>query len=180
MMATGIPVQPPTAPPSLPEVRLAQPGQTAVPQGHGTGWTPARRAAPMMAQRVAQPARSTLSGKRVGQGEAQLWARGSDITFSILTGLAAVVSGLGLIIEFGKGEPARRGATVAPTPTGVPRPVPVAVTGRPARPIWYVIGGAVSLLGIANIWASINRAAALQPTTVPVATTPGATAQTGQ
>ena len=114
----------------------------------------------------------------MGQTEAALWARGSDIAFSILTGLAAIVSGLGLIIEFGKGEPVRRGA-VAPVIPGQP-PRPAAVSGKPAQPVWYVVGGAVALLGVANIWSSINRAAALQPT-VPIATTPvNATAQTPQ
>ena len=196
MIPTGIPVQGPTTPPALPQVTLVQlgqvqpgqaqpgqtqpgqtqPGQTRMVQGNTPGWTPARRIQPMMGQNMTRPVRSAMSGVRVGQGEAQLWARGSDIAFSILTGLAAIVSGIGVIINFGKGEASRRGM-VSPMPGAPPRP---AMVGRPSRPVWYVIGGAVALLGVANIWSSINRAAALQPMTVPIATTPGPTAQTTQ
>ncbi len=181
MIAMGIPVQGPTTPPALPQVTLVQPGQAQTGQtrmqGHNPGWTPARRIQPMMAQRITRPVYATMSGKRVGQTEAALWARGSDIAFSILTGLAAIISGIGLIIEFGKGEPARRGVVMPTQPGQLPRPM---VAGKPARPVWYAIGGAVALLGVANIWASINRAAVLQPMTVPVATGPDATAQTTQ
>ncbi len=154
MRQTGFPVQFPTPAQAMPAVRMAQPAIQ--------GWSPARRAQPMVAQRLSRSVGPVMSGK-MGQTEAMLWARGSDIAFSILTGLAAIVSGLGLVIEFGKGEPGRRG--VAPAVPGrpgvVPRPTGV-VGAKAAQPVWYVIGGAVALMGVANIWSSINRAAALQ------------------
>ena len=159
MRAIGFPVQFPTTPGTLPAVQMAQPASQ--------GWSPARRAKPMMAQRMTRPVGSTMAGRRMGQSEAELWARGSDITFSILTGLAAIVSGLGLVIEFGKGEsgrassatPAERAEAIR---TGRAPRVPGG--GRTSsKPVWFLLGGGVALLGIANIWSSINRASAIQP-----------------
>ena len=148
MNQIGFPVQFPTAVGEMPAVKLAQQNRS---------WAPARRENPMMARRMTRPVGSNMSGK-LGQTEAMLWARGSDITFSILTGLAAIVSGLTLIMELGKGEKARRAAV--PERAGMaPRP---GIPGRPSEPTWYWIGGVVTVMGIANIWSSISRAAALQ------------------
>ncbi len=148
MRQIGFPVQFPTTVGEMPAVKMAQLNR---------GWAPARRESPMMARRMTRPVGSNMSG-RIWQTEAILWARGSDIAFSILTGLAAIVSGLGLVMEFGKGEKATRAA--APERPGmIPRP---GIPGKPAQPVWYVLGGAVALLGVANIWSSINRASALQ------------------
>ncbi len=153
MNQIGFPVQFPTAVGEMPAVKLAQQNRS---------WAPARRENPMMARRMTRPVGSNMSGK-LGQTEAMLWARGSDIAFSILTGLAAIVSGLGLVVEFGKGEPGRRGAApVGPIRPGMVPRAPTGIAGKPAQPVWYVIGGVVALLGVANIWSSINRAAALQ------------------
>ncbi len=148
MRQTGFPVQFPTTAGEMPAVKMAQLNR---------GWAPARREAPMMARRMTRPVGSNMSG-RIGQTEAMLWARGSDIAFSILTGLAAIVSGLGLIMELGKGERAIR--AVAPERPGM-APTP-GTPARPSDPKWYWIGGAVAVMGVANIWSSINRAAALQ------------------
>ncbi len=150
MKQTGFPVQMPTTAGAMPEVRLAQPGNQR--------WTPARRAQPMVAQRMSRPVGSTMSGK-MGQTEAAIWARGSDITFSILTGLAAVVSGVAIILELGKATPGTR-TTIAPRP-GMPARTVVS-GGEKAKVGWYVTGGAVALIGIINIFASITRAASLQ------------------
>jgi len=137
----------------MPQVRLAQP------------WAPARRQQPL-AVRATRPVVPTLGGSRVGQTTAQLWARGSDISFSILTGVAAIVSGIALVVNFGKGDPAIPPRIVP----GMP-PVP----GRSAtsgKPMWYVIGGLISVLGAANIWSSINRASAIQAASAPPAAAP--------
>lgn len=159
MMPTGFPVHFPTAPSVLPPVRMAQPGQS---EQQSPGWSPARRAQPMMAQQLNRPVRSSLAGPQVGQTTAELVARGSDITFSILTGLAAAVSGVGLIFAFGKGEEAARRPALTPARPGERPVVAPPTSGKTSKPHWYWIGGAVALLGVANIWASINRAAALQ------------------
>ncbi len=161
MRQTGFPVQFPTPAREMPAVRMAQPANQ--------GWVPARRAQPMVAQHMSRSVGPTMSGE-MGQTEAMLWARGSDIAFSILTGLAAIVSGLGLVVEFGKGEPGRRAAALPIRPGVTPRPA-VSVAGKPAQPVWYVIGGVVALLGVANIWSSINRAAALNIPSQPSAST---------
>jgi len=91
----------------------------------------------------------------LGQGEAQLVARGSDIAFSILAGVAAIVSGIAVMVQFGKGETATYTTREGRMAPGRP--------GKGAKPAWYVVGGIVSLLGLANIWSSINRASAIQP-----------------
>jgi hypothetical protein len=101
----------------------------------------------------------------LGQGEAALVARGSDIAFSILAGVAAVVSGIAIIVNFGKGEIAE------PQRFERGRPVGTGRAGAGAKPTWYVVGGIVSLLGVANIWSSINRASSIQPQAVAPAPT---------
>ncbi len=150
MRQTGFPVQFPTQAGSMPPVRLAQPTSQ--------GWTPARRAQPMMAQRLSRPVGPVMSGK-MGQTEAAIWARGSDITFSILTGLAAVVSGVAIILELGKATIGYR-VTKSARP-GVPSRTVVS-RGENAKVGWYVTGCVVALIGIVNILSSITRAASLQ------------------
>lgn len=148
MNATGFPVQFPMTP-SLPQARMAQ------------AWTPARRQQPM-AVRMSRPVSSTLGAHKLGQSTAQLWARGSDISFSILTGVAAIVSGLALVINFGKGE---AGLPARPQPSAIPGQPMTMVPGRQSsqsKPVWYVVGGVIAFLGAANIWSSINRASSLQ------------------
>jgi hypothetical protein len=151
MNQTGFPVQFPAAP-QMPQARMAQPA-----------WAPARRAQqPMMAVRMSRPVSSTMGGHQVGQSAAQLWARGSDITFSILTGVAAVVSGVALIMNFGKGQVGTPTRTIPGAP-GQPMQVVPGQAAQQGKQLWYFVGGAISLIGLANIWSSINRAAALQP-----------------
>ncbi len=152
MRQTGFPVQMPTQVGSMPPVRLAQPASQ--------GWSPARRTQPMMAQRTTRPSGPVTSGK-MGQTEAAIWARGSDITFSILTGLAAMVGGIGIILE--RGRAVASVSTPAPprAPGAPPRP-PVVRPGKKASTGWYVAGVGIALLGAINIFASISRAASLQ------------------
>lgn len=150
----GFPVQFPTAS-AMPQVRLAQPG-----------WTPAPRQQPTT--RLLPRPTSSAHMAPLGQGEAQLVARGADITFSILAGVAAIVSGVAVMVQFGKGE-AGTGTMVR---EGRMTPGRAA---KGAKPAWYVVGGIVSLLGLANIWSSINRASAIQPQ----AFSPAPTNQTG-
>jgi hypothetical protein len=102
-----------------------------------------------------------MGSHKVGQTAAELWARGSDITFSILTGVAAVVSGLSLAMSFGKAQPGVPGRMVPAAPGQAPQVIP-GTPQQPSRPIWYVVGGVISAIGVANIWSSINRASALQ------------------
>ncbi len=145
MNGTGFPVQFPQAP-VMPQVRLSQ--------GNG-GWAPAQRQHPARRLRPAGPTNMAP----LGQGEAELVARGSDIAFSILAGVAAIVSGVAVMVTFGKGDTGA--APRDPRAQFAPR-----AGARGSKPVWYVVGGIVSLLGAANIWSSINRAAALHPTVV--------------
>ena len=144
----GYPVTFPQVP-VMPQARMAQ----------QPSWSPAARAKPAVARSMQRPVASSLSGRRMSQGDAELVARGSDIVFSFLTSLAAMVSGVAIAVTFGKGE----GAAPRTGPPGMPRPTSARATQ--AKPIWYMIGGFVTLLGAANIWSSVNRAVALNPQT---------------
>lgn len=148
MTPLSYPVTFPAEPSVMPQARMAQ----------QPSWTPAPRAKPAVARSMQRPVASSLAGRKMGQGDAELVARGSDIVFSFLTSLAAMVSGVAIAVTFGKGE---SGAARPAGPPGMPRPA----SSRPAqaRPIWYFIGGFVTLMGAANIWSSVNRAVALQP-----------------
>lgn len=129
---------------------------TAFPIQRQGGFSPMRRSGFAVLPNPARSGPRQDAARRIGQApEAAALARGADITFSVLTSGAAVVSGITLMTLVGMS--ARDGGE------GYLR----AVGGRQGKTAWAWIGGIIAILGAANAFVSLSRAAATQAPTAP-------------
>jgi hypothetical protein len=123
-------------------VRLASP----------MGWVPARRALP-----------SEIGSRQLGQQNPDISAiaKGADITLSVLTGGAAMVSGIALMTLVG--APSKTDADAKREGYYVPG-------GKPASRTWNWVGGIIAVVGLINIFSSLSRASGTSITQAVTAT----------
>lgn len=109
---------------------------------YGAQWRPVPLAPRMSGAQVARP--RLVASSRVGQ--AREVARGADLVFGVMTGIAALVGGIAIATIVGGGDPKS-------TPP------------KAARPTWRYIGATAAVLGGIKLFIDFAKASGGSATT---------------